>query len=317
MPRQIDLSDIVLWFIEGDGALTEAPHCRLTRPMQTFRRATLMGILAALTGSASLATADISLYVSAPGIQTAEASGLTYSGSAAVFSTETFSTLSTGSAPSSFDSINGGTYTLNGSASINANNQYGGFGQGNYLSVNGTGATETISFASGINYFGFLWTAGDAANQLSFYTTDGALIASYSTANLLTFLPDDNTTTKTAVNGEIYYTGNYYGQPTATGPVPTTAPNAQSSGNSPTQNTSEPYAYLHFINNSSTQIGSVVIEKTVGGGDFESDNHSVSVNAPSVTGAAVVLVQGTIPEPSSVGLIVLGGLTLLARRRRS
>lgn len=252
-----------------------------------------------------LASADIDLYVSAPGIQTAEASGIS-----GTISTETFNALPAGALTSPYAANNGGTYTNSGGVDVSANNQYGGNGEGNYLTVNGSGATETITFASGINYFGMFWTAGDATNRLSFYDAGNALIASYITGDLITLLPNNDTTTIGAVNGEDYYTGNYYGQP-VNGLDPEAVPSSQAHG----PNASEPYAYLHFLS-STADIYTVVIEKVPGGGNFESDNHSVSANASVTPTAEVVLVQSAIPEPGTCLLFGAGAALLLLRRQR-
>lgn len=269
------------------------------------------------SGRAAAEGSGISLYASAPGIQTAETSGLTGGN----ITTETFNSIAAGSisAGTFLVGANGGTYSAtSGAASINANNQYGGYAQGNYLSVNGAGGTVTISFATGVAYFGFLWSAGDGSNRISLYSTSDELMVTYSTSDLVGangFFPHDNTTTKTAVNGDNYFTGNYYGQPTATGPVATVAPNQQQAGNSPTLNTNEPYAYLHFISTASN-IGKIVFEKPVGtgGGNFENDNHSVSVVAPTVTNASVLLVQENlpVPEPTTTAMLVAVGGTAAA-----
>lgn len=263
---------------------------------------------------------QLSLYISAPGVQTAESSGLPGS-----FLTETFDGLPTGSLANgplifggSAQAANGGLYEVSGGQVINGSNEYGGYQQGNYLSINEVGATMSITFDAGINYFGFLWTAGDGTNKLSFYNDADQLLASYTTDHLLSLLPRDTTSIITAVDGADYYTGNYYGQPTATGPIPGLAPDDPLQPARST-NTAEPYGYLHFLDEMGTgNISRVVIEKGPGGGNFENDNHSVSFIAPSVENTPIVLIESSlpIPEPSGVVLVTAAGVISLLRRRR-
>lgn len=273
--------------------------------MKVTKRSTLLAsafLAWALAPASAVAQSGIALYISAPGVQTAEDSGLK---GTPIISTETFNGSSTGAFSGLNPAGNGGIYTVSSgsAANINANNQYGGNGQGNYLSVNQGGGYVDLAFDSndGLNYFGFLWTAGDPTNKISLYSgTD--LLVTYTTSHIVSILEEEDTLL--ALDGAVYDTADYFGKP-VTG-----------------QNANEPYAYLHFFAGDA-KITGVRIEKTLGGGNFENDNHSViaftdPVNT-IVADTPLVLLENSlpVPEPSSALLLLAGnGLVLLHRRRR-
>lgn len=257
-----------------------------------------------LIASAAASHAAISVYISAPDVEKAEDSGL----GAVTISTETFNSLSPDE-PGSFPGVSGyasstigATYTNGGGLSggsgskITANDQYGGNGEGNYLGVTGSSSVtitlDNSTYTNGAQYFGFYFTAGDANNFIEFYKND-VLVYTFSTASLLDILPQN--TTVTAINGSVYNTNDYYGQP----------------GTS--NNTNEAYAYLHFIATGGDSYDKLVLNQMSGTPIFENDNHSIIAVAPTITPSSPLV--GVVPEPSSALLGMLGAFGLLRRRR--
>lgn len=254
--------------------VSRAPYCPLFSCL----------IAAALSGSS---LADIAIYASPNDIESAETSGITG------VSTENFNARPLG-ALSTFNSgtING-TYSLtSGTANIQANNIYGGFEEGNQLSVNPQTGRVTLTLNEPARYFGFYFTAGDASNNIDLY--DGVtLVKSFSTGTLINLLPNNPTSTIKAINGSTYLTQAYYGQP------------------STNANSNEAYAYLHFIANGDSKFNRVVLSQlTTATAIFENDNHSVRTTAPVIPGTLVA-----VPEPDALILLAMGAL-FAARRRR-
>ena len=141
---------------------------------------------------------------------------------------------------------------------INAD-QYGGAGGSKYAveGLSGPNAvkTTTLSLNAPSSYFGLWWSAGDAANQLSFYKA-GSLVANFTTANLINLLPSS-------------YNGN---------------PN---SGYVHNQDAGEKFGFINFIGDANTSWDSIVFSNSAGSG-FEADNYSSRVAAwnPVVDGTA-------------------------------
>lgn len=257
-----------------------------------------------LIATAAASHAAIAVYISAPDVERAEDSGL----GAVTISTETFNSLSPGAAGSfpggsGYTSPTiGATYTNGGGLSggsgskITANDQYGGNGEGNYLGVTGSSSVtitlDNSTYTNGAQYFGFYFTAGDANNFIEFYKND-VLVYTFSTATLLDILPKDSSVT--AINGSVYNTNDYYGQPGTF------------------NNTNEAYAYLHFVATGGDSYDKVVLDQMTGSPIFENDNHSIIAVAPTITPSSPLV--GVVPEPSSALLGALGAIGLLRRRR--
>ena len=182
-----------------------------------------------------------------------------------------------------------GTYSTAFGSNIQANDQYGGNAEGNYLG-NASGSTATITLSSDVEYFGFYFMAGNAGNLIQLYD-NGLLVFSLDTAELVTLL-NNGVGTIQAINGAFYNTANYFGQPV--------------SGS----NSTEPYAYLHFIADSGSKFDEVRLTET-GGSIFENDNHSIRDIAPEIPGTLV-----SVPEPSSALLGLLTFAAVCMRRRR-
>ena len=248
-----------------------------SHPMQKNSLVLTLAVVPFLAAS-SQAAETVSAYLSAPYTQSAKDSGATsgagYNNAVVETFDETgmmtgnFTTITTASPTATPPGI-GGTFTSSsGTNSIDATGQYGGGGQGNYLGVNGT---VTLTFSSPVMYLGLFWCAVDSGNSASFYDQNGVLLGTYNAATFSNLLPDNNTSTVTAINGTTYNTINYFGQPTGNA---TTDPVIGDR-----QNNSQQYAYLNFIpggtaaGGAPTEIGKVVLKET--GATFESDNYAV------------------------------------------
>jgi len=153
---------------------------------------------------------------------------------------------------------------------LNAN-QYGGaptelFPKGSPYSVQGVGSSvkqSVLTLATPSSYFGLFWSAGDAANRMSFFDS-GKLVAEFTTENLMNLLPRE-----------------YYGNPL-----------------NRSQNTREPYGFINFYGDASTKWDQIVFSNTSTSG-FESDNYTSRVQAWSakedgaIAGRAVAVVEGS------------------------
>jgi hypothetical protein len=209
-----------------------------------------------------------------------------------------------------------GTYDL---LSIRNANEYGGaagpgFPTGSPYAVTSASSslggipTTTLTFSNPVSYFGLWWSAGDAANYLTFY--DGSTeIAAFTTANLVDLLPNA-------------YKGN-----------PTPGPNHGADSN-------EKFAFLNFYGVSGTEFTSVVFHdpntsgfendnNTIRAAAYGSDTNDVSPYLPGVPVEEVLNTGGTqttitntadyeanidpgaqlAPEPGVCGLLAAGALT--------
>ncbi len=255
-----------------------------------------IGLFTLLVLGATPAFAQISVYISAPG---AISSGFTNT------DVETFESLTTGVKTSNFLSPNFGTVTgVTGTYQGSSSNPYA-IGPGtdawsvgsNYYAVgtqSGSTAAATLQFSSTISYFGFSWNAGDNNNRMAFYR-GGNYLGTFASTNIQSLLSGP---TVTAINGSVYNTANYRGQP----------------GNT-SVNAGENYAFVHF------QVAGGVDRIdfwNTGSTGFESDNHTIRVAAPSLVGSSLVFVSTiSTPEPTTLALAGLGVLGLvLARHRR-
>ena len=123
----------------------------------------------------------------------------------------------------------------------------------------GTGS-YTLQLSGAVNYFGMHWLAGDPSNQVDFYLGN-TLVASFTTATALGVLPNT-------------YLGNPNGGTDA----------------------GEAFAYLNFFGTGGTTFDRIVFTVTNNVGGFESDNHSIAVNASPSGG---LLITGTLPPTST------------------
>jgi hypothetical protein len=189
-------------------------------------------------------------------------------------------------------------YVING-------NEYGGAAGSRYSvesakSSLGSTPTVTLTMNSPVAYFGMWWSAGDSNNFLSFYS-DGNLLASFSTATLLSKLP-----------------AAYFGNPT---------PGYKG------MDTTEAFAFINFFGQAGTTFDEIVFSDPSTTSGFESDNHTVRATAygldpkdtgplPGVPVEEIVSTNGiqtiitdptrlaqdsqAAPEPSELSLIGLG-----------
>jgi hypothetical protein len=243
-------------------------------------------IFAALTVSAS---ASITLYLSGNDVQSAETSGFA---SGITFQTESFDTHALGSVNGYNSTV--GTYICVSGGNVQAHDQYGGNGDNNYLGI-ASGTTTTLTLAEPVAYFGIYFTAGDARNSFEI-KSGGVTLLTFNTAELIKLLPNTDAGRITAIDGQVYKTKDYYGQP-VTG-----------------LNPKEPYGYIHIVGTEGTTFNQVLLSQAAGGAIFESDNHSIRVDAPTLPGT-LVNVTSAIPEPST-GWLSAACLGLMALRRK-
>jgi len=239
------------------------------------------------------ASGQVSVYVSPNDIETAAASGI----AGVTNYTETFNALATGTTSISgyHSTAIGATYTTSTNTKIIANDQYGGYQQGNYLGVpSGSSATITLDPGTSAQYFGFYFTAGDRYNQIQIYSGNTQLL-SFTTASLIDMLPNTAGSKVTAINGNTYNTVDYYGKPVTN------------------ENGTEPYAYLHFITSGGVTFDKIVLTQTSRTtAIFENDNHTILAVAPTLPNTLVVV---PVPEPGSLTLLGLASCFLFRRRR--
>ena len=224
------------------------------------------GLLLASLFSAPALAQGISFYISPPRVMATEVTPNT---------TETFDVQPIGNLAST-GTWAIGSYSASSDARVSASSQYGGAGGTRFLEAK-SGVTVTLNKPA--TYIGFWWSAGDASNFMELYDKDGNKLFEFSTAMLRDLLKNDNTTKVTATDQQQYLTKLYYGKPGANPSI------------TPTQNTGEPYAYVHMA---LTGNSSVAIEKlVVRGSNFELDNISVAEQ-----------LAGTPPKPEDVWIPV-------------
>lgn len=259
-------------------------------------------VAAALFASSFTAKANsIVAYVEGPGVQSSSVSNI---------ATETFEGATPGIYTNSFSSSIG-AYQGTGESkfAIVRADQYGGAGgTGNYFAVGAESHSADpvrLTLSSEANYFGFWWSAGDRNNSITFLQ-DGVALATFTTADLVTLLPNTPSGLVTAINGQTYATQDYYGNPNSH------------------NDTNEAFGYVDIIanglyfnqidfgNNGSTGTG------------FESDNHSVAANVLAPPDGDVVVQDVPLteaamaPEPNTVVFLLtaLGGGLAWRRVRR-
>ena len=115
----------------------------------------------------------------------------------------------------------------------------------------------TITMSTRKNYIGFWWSAGSTGNSIEFYR-GSRRVATLNADDVFLKIPN-NSSTQTALNGTTTYTSsNYYGHPASR----------------TTQNSGEPYYYIHAFAVNGFSFDKIII-KTTGNG-FEYDNLTVA-----------------------------------------
>ncbi|MEK7950961.1 PEP-CTERM sorting domain-containing protein [Luteolibacter soli] len=259
--------------------------------MKIHRSISLVPLVCLASALSALSTqAAVSIYLSPNGIESAETSGI----NDIQVTTETFST-GTGYV----SSYNGAIGIYAGDGFINAEDIYGGYQEGNYLGIQ-TGQAMTVTLTTAASYFGFYFSAGDAGNVVELFS-GGNLLLTFKTGDLIAMLPNTNGSQIQAINGSLYNTKDYYGQPNG--------PNQAATNN-------EPYAYVHFVGTGGTTFDKIRFSEPTTA-TFETDNHSVRTNAPALPGS-LVDITGAVPEPSGAALAAFSfGTLALFRRRRA
>ncbi len=202
-----------------------------------------------------------------------------------------FDTASTGYSGKSYQSSIG-KYS---SVDIVQADKYGGAGgTGNYLTVqpgkDGTpsGYTTTLTLNTPERYFGLWWSAGDANNEMDFYSGN-TLLQKFTTADVTNFISKQSNAQD--------YKGN---------------PNQKFQG----QDSTEPFAFLNFFadpNNTSLTFDKIVFINNSSGTGFESDNHTVASSYKTTSGTVI----SRVPEPNAaLGLAMIAGIGMLSQRRR-
>ncbi|WP_144874510.1 hypothetical protein [Hyella patelloides] len=151
------------------------------------------------------------------------------------------------------------TYTYSEDLIIQSTNIYGGADNTPYIEP----ANKPESFAVSVNtpqkYFGLWWSAGDSSNILTFKRS-GTVVATFNTANVIS-------TVGTLPNGDDYYCN----------------PTSSFSG----QVCNEPYVFINFFFEGLEEYDEIVFKATASGGNFESDNHTFSVDEQPIRGEIV------------------------------
>jgi hypothetical protein len=229
----------------------------------------ILGLASVLWGAAAHAQ-SIGLYMSPPGEQT---------------STRTGAVVENFSGPVGSIGASGnwaiGSYTAATGLRSNAD-QYGGAGgSGQYLAVKTGPISVTLSGER--RYVGFWWSAGDPGNEIRFYDRADNLLATFTTATLMSLL--SGTGTVTAIDGNQYPKAAYLDNP-----------NARWKG----LNKGQPYAYINLlIEGASTTFGRIEMR----GANYELDNLAIVERAsPSDTWVDVGKLPVTLPPDALIAV---------------
>ncbi|PSB09771.1 hypothetical protein C7B62_12030 [Pleurocapsa sp. CCALA 161] len=166
------------------------------------------------------------------------------------------------------------TYTYGGDLNVMNADQWGGADATKYI----TQADGKNSFNVKVNqdqrYFGFWWSAGDAANKIIF-KNDGQDVTVFETKDLTKFIQNSGIAGSSgSCNGNnTNNTNQYCGNPNRLN---------QSGGHN-----GEPFAYVNVFFNNQVYDEIVIQTLVTSGAKFESDNHTFSAANQTIRGTAV------------------------------
>src|SRR5690625_5675383 len=104
--------------------------------------------------------------------------------------------------------------------------------------------TRRSSDLEDVRYFGFAWSAGNDGNTIQILS-DGEVLFTMDTDDVMALLPQDAEVK--AVNDTTYNTSEYYGKPPEK-----------------TENTNEPYAFIHFVASEGLSFDEVRLTHEIG-----------------------------------------------------
>jgi hypothetical protein len=235
--------------------------------------AVVAGVTALGFGLASSAeAAGFTVTAEAPGVQDADTSILTNP------IVEDFNSVATGNLD-----LATGTYS---EGTIFPADAFGGAGgTGQYISTEGLASNSyTLTLDAAQRYLGFWWSAGDAGNQVEFFS-GGNSIFTFNTADVINFISTQSDPDA--------YLGN---------PIPNADPNGDAADDA--------FVFLNFFADDNHTFDEVVFSNTDGTGAFESDNHTIATNYSfGEEGPGNVIPPTAVPEPASMlGLLTVGAI---------
>lgn len=248
----------------------------------------------AIAAPVPVTTPNFDITIEAPGVQTSTLTNSS-SGAKGVY-VENFDSQSTGYNGNGFAFANNSAIGSYDKGDIVPASLFGGAGgTGKYLTVQpgqlgspSTYTQSTLTLKNPERYFGFEWSAGDANNELDFYSGN-KLLEAFTTSDVISFINKQP-------NAKSYY-GN---------------PNSQFKG----QDAGEPFAFINFFANSNdptVTFDKIVFVNKTGSTGFESDNHTIASSYNTISGTNI----RDVPEPSVLlGLGLVAGIGVLSQKRR-
>jgi hypothetical protein len=155
---------------------------------------------------------------------------------------------------------NGDPYPYGGAITSSSNPATGGAAASQTASAGSyTSAGTTITFSTRKNYLGFWWSAGSYGNEIKFYR-GSTLVATMTGDDVYTALPNNSTTTLTAIDSTTAYTASAY----RGHPINTASPRLPQ----------EPFVYIHAFAVNGFNFDKISFGTT--GDGFEWDNLTVA-----------------------------------------
>jgi hypothetical protein len=143
------------------------------------------------------------------------------------------------------------------------------------------GSNVVINLEKNLNYFGIDWGAAHTGNTYAFYNGN-KLVQSFNTSDI-------DKAGGFAIYSKLHPGGNEAGAQKVDGRY------AQGNG------------YVHFSSQSKNDVFNKIVISQVGGGGFETDNHSFHIGNDKFK---------DVPEPGlAAGLLTVGGIWLLRRKQ--